>query len=424
MTGFRKLLNSAAAYTIANVINSAIPFFLLPVLTRVLTPAEYGTVTMFTTVMSVLSAFTGLSVHGAVSVRYFDKETDHPRFVGTCLAVLGGSTFIVLLAVWLIATPLAHWTQVPEGWLLMAVLASAVQFIIQVRLVIWQVKNEVVRYGIFQIMQTLLNLSLSLGLILMLGMGWEGRTLGITVAIFFFGAVALYSLQHKHLVSWQLDARYAKASLRFGVPLIPHTIGGMMIAMSDKFIITSILGVGMTGAYAVGAQMGMVIGLFADSFVKAYGPHLFRELGKDEKGLGDRIVHQCVVIFIGFLALALIYALILPGIYKAFVGNKFHDSLQIAQLLALGNAIQGMYYTVGGFIVFTERTSSLAKVTIAIGLLNLPITYFLVKHSGLQGAAWSFVITQGALFLGTWCMAQKYYPLPWRKFFVPTKQPL
>ncbi|WP_460155205.1 lipopolysaccharide biosynthesis protein [Pseudomonas sp. S2_B12] len=165
MTALKRLLNSTATYALANVINSAIPFFLLPVLTRVLAPSEYGVVTMFTTVVGALSAFTGLSIHGAVSVRHFDSGTDHPRFVGACLGVLAVSTSLVLLVVWLMAGPLARSTEIPENWLLVAVLVSAAQSIVQVRLVIWQVRNEVMRYGLFQILQTFLNLSLSLGLI-------------------------------------------------------------------------------------------------------------------------------------------------------------------------------------------------------------------------------------------------------------------
>jgi O-antigen/teichoic acid export membrane protein len=418
MSSFKNLLNSAAAYTVANILNSAIPFFLLPVLTRVLTPAEYGTVTMFTTIMSVLSAFTGLSIQGAVSVRYFDKQTDHPRFVGTALAVMAGSTLMVLLVVWLIADPLMQWTQVAEGWLLMAVLASASQFIIHVRLVIWQVKNEVMHYGIFQIAQTLFNLSLSLGLILMLGMGWEGRILGIVAAVFLFGNLSLYSLHRKGLVSWQWDRAYAKAVLRFGLPLIPHTIGGMMMAMSDKFIITSQLGVGVTGAYAVGAQLGMVVGLFADAFVKAYGPYLYQGLRDGGRTDGVQLAQQCLMIFLGFLFFALIYAGLLPYVHHWIVGVAYVESLRVAQLIGLGNAFLGMYYTVAGYLFFFEKTTQLAGLTFVVGLVNLVTTYVLVSYWGLIGAAWGYLIVQAILFLGAWCLAQNVYPLPWRTVLI------
>jgi O-antigen/teichoic acid export membrane protein len=417
MSSLRKLFGSVATYASANILNSAIPFFLLPVLTRVLSPAEYGIVAMFTTVMSVLSAFTGLSLHGAVSVRYFDDEINHPRFVGTCLAVLSASTFIVLMVVWSIAEPLSGWVSLPEGWLAIAVLASGVQTIIQIRLVVWQVKDQVLRYGSFQVVQTLVNLSLSLGLILLLGMGWEGRGFGIVGAIFLFGMLALYSLQRGGGISWKIDLDYAKASLRFGVPLIPHTIGGMMIAMSDRFIVTSALGVSATGSYAVGAQVGMVVGVLADAFVKAFGPHLYGELKKKDDLAGVRIVRQCAVVFLVFLVMAIVYVSVLPYVYPWIVGDEYKDSLIVAQLIGFGNAFMGMYYVVAGFIFFSEKTGYLSRLTLSVGLINIFLTYFLVGKIGGVGAAWSYVFVQLIFFVGAWSMAQKILPLPWLSVF-------
>lgn len=417
MSAFKRLVNSTATYALANVLNSAIPFLLLPVLTRVLAPAEYGAVTMFATVVSVLTAFTGLSIHGAVSVRHFDADTDHPRFVGACLGLLAISTSLVLLIVWLMAGPLSRWVEIPEGWLLVAVLTSAAQAVVQVRLAIWQVRSEVWRYGLFQILQTSLNLGLSLGLILLLGMGWEGRVLGICVAVFLFAGIAIYGLQRRVLVRWAIDIDYIRAALRFGVPLIPHAVGAMMIAMSDRFIITHLLGVGATGAYAVGVQMGMVVGLLADAFVKAFGPHLFSELKSQDSSSGVRIVRQCAVVFVGFLVFALGYVALLPYFYPLIVGEQYSASLPIAQLVGFGNAFMGMYYVVAGFLFFFERTILLAKLTLAVGLMSIVLTYVSVEKIGVNGAAWAYVLVQILFFLGAWRLAQGVFPLPWRSLF-------
>lgn len=54
----RKLFGNAAIYLGANILNAGIPFLLLPILTRVLTPADYGIVAMFSVVVSILGAFT------------------------------------------------------------------------------------------------------------------------------------------------------------------------------------------------------------------------------------------------------------------------------------------------------------------------------------------------------------------------------
>ncbi|SEL29570.1 Membrane protein involved in the export of O-antigen and teichoic acid [Atopomonas hussainii] len=417
MTVLKRLVNSTATYALANVINSAIPFLLLPVLTRVLAPAEYGVVTMFATVVSVLTAFTGLSIHGAVSVRHFDADTDHPRFVGTCLGLLAVSTSLVLLSVWLMAGPLSRWVEIPEGWLLVAVLASAAQAVVQVRLVVWQVRNEVWSYGLFQILQTALNLGLSLGLILLLGLGWEGRVLGICVAVFLFAGLALYGLQRRALVRWSIDREYIRAALNFGVPLIPHAVGAMMIAMSDRFIITHLLGIGVTGAYAVGVQMGMVVGLLADAFVKAFGPHLFSELKNQDPASGVRIVRQCAAVFLGFMVLALGYVASLPYLYPLIVGEQYGASLPIAQLIGFGNAFMGMYYVVAGFLFFFERTRLLAKLTLVVGVISIFLTYALVGSMGVSGAALAYVLVQLLFFLGAWYLAQRVFPLPWGSLF-------
>ena len=418
MTALKRLVNSTATYALANVINSAIPFLLLPVLTRVLAPAEYGVVAMFTTVITVFSAFTGLSLHGAVSVRYFNKETNHPRFVGTCLAVLSCSTAFVLGIVWILSEFFSDLVGLPRAWLLLAVVGSGFQTLINIRLVMWQVKGVAVRYGIFQILQTLFNLGVSLWLVVYVEMGWEGRGVGVLVALFIFGALAVSSLFWSGLASRSVDRKYLRASLKFGIPLIPHSVGGMMTAISDRFILVALIGMGATGSYVVGAQVGMVIGLLADAFNKAFGPHLLNELqrlgGKSDLALA----RQCIVVFVGLLLLSSFFVFCVPFIYKLFIGPEYYDSLIVAQLVGFGNAFLGMYYVVSGFIFYSEKTGLLARLTLICGVFNLGMTYLFVLVFGAVGAAIGYCIIQFVFFLGALRLCQTVSPVPWGKAFV------
>ncbi|WP_417797218.1 lipopolysaccharide biosynthesis protein [Stutzerimonas nitrititolerans] len=415
MSGIKRLFGSAVSYTLANVLNSAIPFFLLPVLTRVLTPGEYGAVTMFATVMGVISAFTGMSVHGAVSVRYFDKETDHPLFVGACLTVLAASTSVVLVVVALLAAPLEGFTQVPKFWLLMAVLGAAMNFVIQVRLVMWQVADKPFRFGIFQFAQTAFNLSLSIFLIITIGLSWEGRLLGILTALLVFGCAAFVSLNYSRLVKWRVNIGYIKDALRFGVPLIPHALGGVLISLSDRFIITALMGLEATGAYAVGAQLAMLIGILASSFIQAYAPHLYSKLSSEDAGTKLQLVKYSLAVYLGFFCVAILFWICIPLVYLVFVGEQFQDSVVISRLLAFGYALEGMYFAVAGFLFYLKKTAMLARLTIFCGIVNVPLTYYMVDGFGLLGAAWSFVLIQTLFFIGAWFMAQKFYPLPWMR---------
>lgn len=417
MNSVRRLLRSVVTYASANIINSAIPFLLLPVLTRVLSPAEYGAVAMFATVVAVMAVFTGLNVHGAVSVRYFSSDVNHPRFVAACLAVVAVATCCTLVIVFLFSAPLVERLSLSLGWLLAAVLGAAAQAVNNIRLVVWQIQGQAIRYGFFQIAQTLFNLGLSLYLILVLGMGWEGRGLGIFVASFLFAVLGLLSLQYGGRVRWKFDCGYMVAAMRFGVPLIPHALGGIMLSLSDRFIIMLLLGAAATGSYAVGVQVGMVVGVVADAFVKAFGPYLYGELKDGGCVSRLKVARQCVFVFLFFLCVAIIYVLGLPYVYPYLIDEAYAGSLAVAQLVGFGNAFMGMYYVVAGFIFFSEKTGYLSRLTLLVGFFSVGLTYVLVERFGVLGAAWGYVFVQLAFFVGAWILAQRAYPLPWLSLF-------
>ena len=151
------LIKNVAIYTASNLLNAAIPFLLLPILTRVLLPADYGRIAMFNATLTVLAAFTGLMVGASIVVRYVDKnELDFPRYIGSCLFVLLCSTVLTLFVVIIFLKPLSLFTSIPPKWILLAVLVSCCNFLIQVRLGIWLMGGKSVTYGIFQICLSLL----------------------------------------------------------------------------------------------------------------------------------------------------------------------------------------------------------------------------------------------------------------------------
>src|SRR4030042_4155093 len=157
MDSVKTLLGNASIYTGANILNAAIPFLLMPVLTRVLSPADYGTVAMFGIVVTIMGAFTGLSVHGAVGVRYFQLDRQRmPSYVGACLAILAVSSTVMAIVVVVCLRWLEIVAHVPGNWLLVAVVTSGAQFVINIRLSLWQGEHKGILFGAFPVSQRLL----------------------------------------------------------------------------------------------------------------------------------------------------------------------------------------------------------------------------------------------------------------------------
>lgn len=410
-----KLFGAASIYFGANIINAGIPFLLLPILTRVLTPAEYGAVAIFLVMVGLFSAIAGLSVHGAVGVRFFQlSKNDFSDYVSSCVGILVVSTVITLVLMLIFQ----HWVVELSGlsidWLSVAVLVAGAQFLINIRLSIWQVSGFAWCYGGLQISRSVLDASLTLVLLLGLGMAWQGRLLGMAYSIAFVALVGVYWLyKDGYLRRPSVWRDHANDAIKFGLPLIPHTIGSMLIFMTDRLIINQQLGPNAVGMYMVALQLGMAISLITESFNKAYAPWLYESLNKKSKILNFKIIKGTYLYFFLILAIGLSYGLVAQYLMPFFIGEEFLNSSGLIIYIAIGFAFGGCYYMVANYIFFANKNATLAFVTISAGILNIPITYFLVKNFGVVGAAFAFMVVNFLVFLGTWFVASRVYKMPW-----------
>lgn len=410
-----RLFGNAGIFLGANIVNAGIPFLLLPFLTRALTPADYGVVAMFGVMVSLFGTLTGLSVHGAIGVRYFELEkTALARYVGACVGILFVSTAVVLSLVGIFGKWLVGPSSLPFEWLLIAVLVSGFQFLINIKLTLWQVGGAAKQYGIFQVSQGLLNAGFSLLLIFGFLMTWEGRVLGQVVATAVFGGLALcWLFFNKEIARPRAEERQITDALQFGVPLIPHVIGGLVMVVADRFIIGNMLGVQAVGIYTLALQFGMIMGLVADAFVKVYGPWLYAKLKLDTADARLEVVGVTYIVWFAFFVLAIVANIFCQLFFLDVVGEEFAAAQGIIFWFFLGQTFKGMYLSVAGFFFFSSRTSSVSLVTVSTGVFSIIATIAFVKLFGLKGAAMAYALSEGLLFLFAWLLSLRIHKMPW-----------
>jgi len=265
--GNSSLISDSAVYLASNLLNAAIPFLLLPVLTRYLNLAEYGQVAMFMTLIAALGAITGLNTNGSAGRKYYDhglSGNEFALFIGSCLWILVVSSLLVFLVLWAFQGRFAHWLALPPHWVLWAVAASTAGFIIQLRLGQWQVRKQARSYGILQVGQSLMNMLLSLLLVVGLSLGGEGRMMGLLATSLAFAALGLYLLARDGLSAIAWRSAYVKEALAFGVPLVLHVAGLFLLSVTDRIVVTTELGVAQTGLYHVAAQLAGALGILSE----------------------------------------------------------------------------------------------------------------------------------------------------------------
>jgi O-antigen/teichoic acid export membrane protein len=408
------LLRSSGIYTLTNMLNSAIPFLMMPVLTRFMSPEDYGIVAMFTVIIGFLVPIVGINMNGAISRQYYERETiDFRVYLGNAFILLALNFIIIACIVWLLAEPISLITSFPKEWLWAVLLVASFQVITQITLVIWQVQVKPISYGVFQILQTLLNVGLTLYLVVLARQGWEGRIEGQTIAFIVFGIIGFFLLLKNGWIKFDYNASYMKHILKFGIPLIPHTIGAFVITMMDRVFITNMVGVAETGIYTVGYQIGMIIGILQDSFNKAWVPWFFERLKRDNEEEKRKIVKITYLYFIVILLIALILSLLAPALLSFFVGEEFKESSSFVIWIAFGFAFNGMYKMVTNYIFYLQQTRYLMYLTFLTAILNTLLNYIFIKYYGAVGAAIATTISFFIIFIFTWILSSKIYKMPW-----------
>jgi O-antigen/teichoic acid export membrane protein len=190
------------------------------------------------------------------------------------------------------------------------------------------------------------------------------------------------------------------------------------MTLTDRFIINNLLGLEKVGIYMVGLQLGMALALIAESFNKAYVPWLFEKLNQNNEDIKRKIVMFTYIYFLFMLFLSFLLFFMLKILFPIFIGEKFLIAEKVILWILLGNAFNGMYYMVVNYIFYTYKSHILAIITFVVGILNVPITFYLVKLYGEVGAAQSFLIVNILSFLFTWILSARVYPMNWRRGFI------
>jgi len=172
----------------------------------------------------------------------------------------------------------------------------------------------------------------------------------------------------------------------------------------------------------VAVQLGLILGMLADSFNKAFAPWLMEKLGDVNHEEQKKIVILTYIYFIIIIALAVFGAFVAPYVLPYIVGPQFQTVGSLIVFILLGNAFIGMYYMVTNYIFYSRRTGLLSMLTISVGLITVVLSWFLINAYGIRGAAIGFMVGQASLFLGAWVLSNYCVPMPWFKVFAPKRK--
>lgn len=411
-------LRGASVYLFSNIISAAVPFLLLPVLTRYLTPEEYGEIAMFQVLVGVFSAFVGVNVNGAI-VRYYynNKDTsnsDISSYIGVSIIILLISIIIVSSVLFFSTEYISSLINLSDKYIYMAVLVSAFTFLMKIRLSQYQIRELPLKYSYIQVSNTSLSVIITLVLTIEYSYGSDGRINGLLISSIIVGGISIYLLVKEKLLSFNhLNKENFQDALSYGVKIIPHILGIFLLSTIDRFVIGSNIGLSEAGVYMSAAQLAMVLSIVFDGINKAYVPWLFSILKRDDDIEKVKVVKLTYIYIISLVIMMPFLFYLSPYIVKIILGDEFSGAANIIGLMLVAQCFSGIYLMFTNYIIYEKKTGKLSLVTIFCGGGHVFLSMLLIGNHGIYGVALSLLIIMFFRALITFYIASKCCNIKW-----------
>ena len=411
---FHPILKNSAVYVSFGAINKALLFILVPILTRYLSPEEYGSAANFLTLISLTAVFAGLNIHGIVNVNFFKLDPDAFKLsVSNVFIILIGSTSVVLVVLYLFKGLLAEKLGLSENWIIAAGIIAASQFFTTINLKLWLSEEKASKHGMFEFFYTLFTIGIVVVLVVVFDKGLEGRLWSIAVTTVLFALFSFLLLYKRGLLVFKLHWLSIRDALLFGIPLVPHALAVWAMSGLERLILTFMVGLTAAGLYTVGYQIAAVVGIVIASVNNAYLPYIMKKLNGPSESAKRGLVRNSYLAFAVFLIIAVTASIFSVVILPYIVGDEFKESAEFIIWISLGFAFNGMYLLVAKYILYEKKMYYLSLVTVTVAIFHAISCYLFIGLYGPVGAAYSTALSYFISFLFTWMLAHKVYPMPW-----------
>jgi O-antigen/teichoic acid export membrane protein len=407
-------VKNSIIYLGGTVLNKAIPFLLLPIFTSYLATNEFGVMSIYLMMISFFSAFIGMSLNTNISKNFFKYSKEQlALMIGNILILLSSAALLYFLITLSISFFYDVLFSIPSKWVLVIPLISFMQMLTTINLTILRNEGNAIIYGVFEIVNTLLNIGIALLVLMYFEMGWISRPIGIISAFSIFGVFSILYMNKHGYIKLKYKREEIKKILKLSTPLIPHVVGAIIIGLSDRFFIEKMISIEVVGVYSVGYMIGQVVMIFTEAFIMAWPPWFYKTLSEPTELKKRMIVKYSYIYILAVFTIALLISGVAKLVIPYFVDERYQDAGKYVFWIAIGYAIHGVYKILFPYIVHVNKTAFLGISTMIAAVLNLVFNYFLIDLYGAIGAAYATAIAFGVSAVLVFWYQNKHHKMPW-----------
>ncbi|MBI5170806.1 MAG: oligosaccharide flippase family protein [Candidatus Eisenbacteria bacterium] len=411
----KRLSGDSLVYGLGQVAGKIVNFLLVPVLTRVLVPEQFGVsenVTQYTASALLVLVF---GMDGALA-RFFYEQPDRQtrvRMVSSSFTfrlLTGGAVALALAA---FATPLAGALlggEVYAKYLRIGALTLPATLFVLFSYDVLRVTFQPWKFIALNLTWTVTVGGLTLYFVLARHLGVAGALYGKLFGDCLTAAVGLVLCRH-HLKP-VFDRDLLRRMLSYGLPLVPVSISYAVIGAVDRATLTRAFSPEAAGVYAVAMKFFAVITMGVSAFNLAFGPFAYARAQDPD---APKLYARVFTLYVAIASLgALLVGVFAPGLVGLLATERYAAAAAPALWLTFAAVAQGAYSVAVLGITLALRTRLLGGIAALAAVVAIAANGVLVPRLGAEGAAMATCLAHVASAVAAYVVSQRVHPLPFR----------
>jgi O-antigen/teichoic acid export membrane protein len=404
----KRLSKNSAFYTFANAIEAFSPFLLAIILTRQLAPAEYGVWVLFIALVTFLRPLVNLSIQDALRMRFYEmNDAERARFVWSSLILTTFCAAMFVALALLLKQPLSMALSLPAEWLVAIPVTACLYAVFYFVLAYNQFAHKRRRFLDLHIAQTSASLAF-IAVLVLNGWGWPGVVVG-KIAGLTVGCVigAFWLLRDLPFDKLQGQSPQIVRLAKFGLLYLPTGMGLVAIPLTDRLIVTHVLGLADNGLYGVAALFGAGVFVVINGILHAWMPWLFKSLKEWHRK--RREIVAVSLIFLALLPLGglLAYIAAMP-LAPIIIGDQFDSAFRMISWAIAGTVSMGYFFHNQAYLLYRKAVLPMSISSFSCIVLNAVLSYYGALEYGVIGV---LAATIGAFLVAALVSAAFAIPL-------------
>ncbi len=398
-------------YGLGNVFNRVVGFLMIPIYTRFLSPTDYGILEIVTLTTQIIALVASAGVTQGIVRFYFEYESekDKNEVMSTSIIAFSIVSLIVLIPVLCFSSSLAELLlDSSDQRNLFMVSIGTIWFasLSQIGFYYLRILKQSSRFMIYSVAKLVLALSLNIYFIVVLDTGVIGvlySTLISAAGITLFLTFPIFK---------QTGLRFSKKKfkelLKFGLPIIPASIGNLVILVSDKFFLRFMVSLADTGLYSLAARFAVIPGYFiVYPFMQIWEVRRLEiyKQPNSEQIMGQVFTYFCLLI--SFVGLGI--SVLSRDAIEIMADPKFWDAYKAIPVLVLAQIILSFFQHFNLGILITKKTKLFTYIDVTNGFFNLIFNYILIKQFGMMGAAYATLTSYSLRVIMVYMVSIRFY---------------